>query len=391
MSRFLVVDDNPQNIYQLYVLLGGHGHTVESALNGEEALAKARQTPPDVVITDVLMPIMDGFTLCRHWRADDRLCSIPLVIYTATYTDTEDEELALSLGATRFLIKPIEPEEFMQEIENVLRQHQSGHLHPPPDTSLQEPQYLKMYNEALVRKLEDKIADLEREVAKRQQTEEALRQAKERAEVANSVKSEFLAMMSHELRTPLHVILGYADLLLENTFGELSSGQSDVLVRLRNNGRVLLERISLVLDLRRLEDGRFPLEVSEVSLPLLVQQVEDEMPELRQQPGVRYIRTVAASLPPLRTDPGKLRLVLRNLLSNALKFTEAGTISLKVTKNDQGIEIGVSDTGIGIRAHALPHILIPFIRSRTSTHHNAAVSGSGSTSSNVCLTYSTAA
>jgi signal transduction histidine kinase len=360
MSRFLIVDDNPQNLYQLHVLLQGHGHTVESALNGEEALDKARQSRPDVIITDVLMPIMDGFTLCRHWQADEQLRTIPLVVYTATYTDAEDEELALSLGATRFLIKPLEPEEFMSAIEDVLRQHQSGQLTPSSTTTITEPQYLKMYNEALVRKLEDKISDLEREIAKRQQIEEALLQAKERAEIANRVKSEFLAMMSHELRTPLHVILGYADLLLEDTFGELSNEQSDVLRRLQRSGRTLLERLSLALDLRRLEDGRFPLEVAEVHLFELVLQVEEEMPELRQQPDVRYLRTVAATLPPLRTDPGKLRLILRNLLSNALKFTEAGSVSLVVTSEDNGVSIAITDTGIGIPTHALSEIFEPF-------------------------------
>ncbi len=77
MSRFLIVDDNPQNLYQLQVLLHGYGHTVAAAVNGQEALEKARHDPPDVIITDILMPVMDGFTLCRQLRAGSKANSWP--------------------------------------------------------------------------------------------------------------------------------------------------------------------------------------------------------------------------------------------------------------------------------------------------------------------------
>src|SRR5512138_1639234 len=105
MARILVVDDKSENRYMLEVLLKGHGHEVDTANNGVEALARAHAVPPALVISDLLMPVMDGFALCREWKGDDLLKRIPFVVYTATFTDPQDEKLALSLGADRFVIK----------------------------------------------------------------------------------------------------------------------------------------------------------------------------------------------------------------------------------------------------------------------------------------------
>ncbi|MBK8129215.1 MAG: response regulator [bacterium] len=89
MTRFLIVDDDIHNLYMLHALLEGHGFVVETAVNGQEALEKARVTPPDMIISDILMPVMDGFSLCRAWMQDKQLQPIPLIFYTATYTDAK--------------------------------------------------------------------------------------------------------------------------------------------------------------------------------------------------------------------------------------------------------------------------------------------------------------
>ena len=111
--KILVVDDKPENLHLLRALLQGHGHEVAEARHGAEALVKARQSPPALIISDLLMPVMDGYTLLRHWKGDEQLKQIPFVVYTATYTEPKDERLALDLGADAFLLKPTEPEPFI--------------------------------------------------------------------------------------------------------------------------------------------------------------------------------------------------------------------------------------------------------------------------------------
>jgi signal transduction histidine kinase len=163
LSRILVVDDKEENLYLLRALLQGHGHHAVLAHNGVEALSQADAEPPDLVISDILMPGMDGFSLCRRWKgADSALRDVPFVFYTATYTELRDEQLALSLGADRFIVKPAEPDEFLRTITDVLEQHQGGHLQARPSTLEPEVQYFREYNEVLIHKLEEKLEQLER-------------------------------------------------------------------------------------------------------------------------------------------------------------------------------------------------------------------------------------
>src|SRR5690606_24580391 len=100
--------------------------TVTTARHGAEALVKARQHPPDLVVSDLLMPVMDGYTLLRRWKADEELSRRPFVVYTATYTEAQDEQLALDLGADAFILKPTEPEDFVERLREVLRQGAKG-------------------------------------------------------------------------------------------------------------------------------------------------------------------------------------------------------------------------------------------------------------------------
>jgi PAS domain S-box-containing protein len=160
MTRALIVDDKPDNLYRLRLVLQGHGCDVEEARHGAAALAKARQHPPDVVITDLHMPVMDGLTLLRQWKVDEQLKAIPFVVFTAPSTDPHDEKIALDLGADAFIVSPAEPEPFMMRVREVIeraRRKDPTASAPPLDDRLT----LNKDNEALVRKLEEKGRELE--------------------------------------------------------------------------------------------------------------------------------------------------------------------------------------------------------------------------------------
>ena len=116
--KVVIVDDRLENRYLLETLLHAAGHETVHAMNGNEALGHVRNGC-DLVVSDVLMPQMDGFTLCREMKADHELCNIPLIFYTATYTDTKDAEFGLSIGAERYLIKPVEPQELLRVFTEV--------------------------------------------------------------------------------------------------------------------------------------------------------------------------------------------------------------------------------------------------------------------------------
>lgn len=162
MNRILVVDDNEENRYLLRMLFEGHGFQVDVARHGAEALVLARQHPPRLVVSDLLMPVMDGYTLLRHWKADARLRQIPFVVYTATYTEPRDEQLALDLGADAFIRKPAEPAPFMARIDAALAQVTQPSSTPTRLPTHDEREVLREYNEVLVRKLEYKALELER-------------------------------------------------------------------------------------------------------------------------------------------------------------------------------------------------------------------------------------
>jgi PAS domain S-box-containing protein len=186
MTRVLVVDDKEENVYYLQVLLTAHGCQVLAARHGAEALVLARQAPPDVVISDLLMPVMDGYTLLRHWKADARLKKVPFIVYTATYTEVEDEHLALSLGADAFILKPAEPEDFLARLREVQANAAAGSPVPPNEPRGDEAALLKDYSETLIRKLEEKTLQLEetnralqQDIADREAVEAQLRKSEE--------------------------------------------------------------------------------------------------------------------------------------------------------------------------------------------------------------------
>ena len=195
--NILIVDDNETNLYLLESMLKGNGHDMQAAANGAEALDKIKAKGFDLIISDILMPVMDGFQLCRKIKTDETLRHIPFIIYTATYTGPQDEAFALEIGADRFVQKPCEPEILMGIVDELtatagrrkknLQMEQGG-----------EEEILKLYNERLVRKLEQKMLQAEIEIQKRKEIEESLKESEETLRRITSSAQDAIIMMDDQ-------------------------------------------------------------------------------------------------------------------------------------------------------------------------------------------------
>ena len=183
--KILAVDDREENIYLLESMLKGSGYEVVTARNGLEALEKLKKEPVDMIVSDILMPKMDGFQLCRECKKDEALRKIPFVFYTATYTEKKDEEFALDLGAEKFIRKPVEPEAFLNILEGIIKEYKKRTLIAPKKPIQEDEVYLAEYNKRLVKKLEDEMRHLNEANKRLKESEERYRYLFEHSQTIN--------------------------------------------------------------------------------------------------------------------------------------------------------------------------------------------------------------
>lgn len=206
----------------------------------------------------------------------------------------------------------------------------------------------------LYEQLKEASAELERKVheatAELAEQNELLRRQHIALEQASALKSQFLANMSHEFRTPLNAILGYTHMLLHGVSGAVTETQRKSLTRIDSNSRHLLALINDILDITRIEAGRMPLTLTRFAMPDLVNEVMAELEPIIKRSNLMVKARIAGKLPLLRSDRSKVKQIVLNLLSNALKFTPSGAVTIRVAQSPaaQAIVVAVTDTGVGI-------------------------------------------
>jgi signal transduction histidine kinase len=325
MQSVLIVDDIAENLYFLQVLLKGNGFEVRSANNGAEALQSILNSAPDLILSDILMPVMDGYALCRECKADERLKHIPFIFYTATFIDKKDEKLALSLGADRFVIKPQEPQTLMAIIRDVLANPSGSSEKLAPESQIEEGELLREYNEALFRKLEKKMTDLElanqelkHQMDEQKRLEEQLRQVQKMEAIGR-----FSAGIAHDLNNILSVIVGYGTIVqMKMSIDDPQRDKMDQILTAADRAANLTR--SLLTFSRKQE-----LKLQPLNLNRCISNVETFLNRVIGE-DIKLIMTLSEEYLLINGDNGQIEQVVMNLATNTRDaMPDGGILSIE--------------------------------------------------------------
>jgi signal transduction histidine kinase len=330
----LVVEDNADmNRFVSEAL--SRDYRVVSAFNGQQGVDKAKELKPDLILTDMMMPELSGEQLVRRLRSDPAMVDIPVVLLTAK-ADDELRTRLLQEGASDYLMKPFSVEELRARIDNLVS--------------------TKRARDVLQRELDSRSNDLEalaRQLAERKREVElavtSLRVAREQAEHASQLKSNFLGLVSHELRTPITALQLQVE-RLQRSKEPKSERQSEILTRMSNASSRLGGLVESLLSYARISSGRLTTNLQTVDLQAIISDTVDELRPTADAKGLS-LDWVAAASPSIHSDPQLIRLIVTNLIGNAIKFTESGGVKVELQRTEGAHRILVTDTGPGIPKH----------------------------------------
>lgn len=338
LTKILLVDDKPENILALRKLLESSDIEILSAESGEEALSHLLDHDFALALLDVQMPGMSGFELAELMRGAERSRNIPIIFVTAASLGQDTVFAGYEHGAVDFLFKPLSPH--------------------------------------IVRSKVRVFIELDRQ-------RRDLRRLKDEAEAASRAKSQFLANMSHEIRTPLGAMLGFAELLNHSSLPDPE--RDNCLETIVRNGRLLARLIDDILDFSKIEAGRIEVERIPVSIDDLLSDLESMLTLKAQEKGIQLVfHRVGEKLPAfIESDPTRLRQILINVIGNAIKFTENGSVEITVEMRGdsslQRLAFTIKDTGCGLSVDEAKRLFQPFTQADSSTTRRFGGTGLGLT------------
>lgn len=348
--KILLVDDRPENLITLEGILESPELDIYKANSGNEALGILLEHDFALVLMDVQMPGMDGFETAEIMRSNEKTKQIPIIFVTAISKQRKHIFRGYKAGAVDYLYKPLDLE------------------------------ILKSKMRAFIEFFKHRNA-LQETTTKLQNTVKELEDAKNLAENATNTKTLFLASMSHEIRTPLNGIIGMADLGLMDT--DISELQKERLEDIKKSGETLLEIINDILDISKVEADAFELEEIDFSLRELAERIFNTISIKAFDGKNELICNIDEDIPDIIIgDPLRLKQILTNLLNNAIKFTNEGTIKLTINlleniEEQLRLKFCVDDTGVGIPEHTIEKLFATYTQADASTSRTHGGTGLG--------------
>lgn len=387
VKNILIVEDSPTQLEHLQYMLEQNGYSVTASLNGSAAKEILKDQKPDLVISDIIMPELDGYGLCEFVKHTPELMHIPVMLLT-NLSDPKDVIKGLQAGADNFLTKPYNEQFLLSRIRYILINQELRGTSSRTDMGIEIMFGGSKYfiNSNRMQIIDLLLSTYENAIQKNGELSEANQQlvtmhreiAKKNLELQklNEEKNKFLRMAAHDLRNPIGVILSYSMIILEEAAQKLSAEEKDFVETIKRSSEFVLTLLNELLDIAVIESGQVSLNLSQVDIISLI---ENNINLNRVQADTKNITiefTPQIKSCELNIDNIKIEQVLNNLISNAIKFSHQNSVvHVGAYLDDNYITIFVEDHGQGIPEKEQQKLFQPF--ARTSVKSTAGEKSTG--------------